>query len=121
MESRIHQMMWGSQTESEFAREMQRQDALHILSRRIQQALKNERSMPRVHAIRVEPERRVVDGLVCEGYCITVALSVKQAPRSPAEARGLECRVESLLSVALIDVLSPVHVDFVATLYSAAH
>ena len=116
MESRIHQRMWGSQTESESARELRQRDPFEILSERIQQALSTERPTPRVRSIRVTPERRVVDGLLCEGYCITVALSVKHAPGSPEAVRALECRMEALMSVALLDLLSPVHVDFVASL-----
>lgn len=119
MESRIHQMMWGSQTESKSARDMREQDPFQILGERIQQALSTERPKPRVRLISVKREPRAVDGLVCEGYCITVAVSVKQAPSSPDDARKLECRMEALLSVALLDLLTPVHVDFVATLQDA--
>jgi hypothetical protein len=119
MESRIHQTMWGSQTESAYARELGQQDPFQILSERIQQALSAELPTPHVRSISVTRERRVVDELLCEGYCITVALSVKQAPDSPEAARMLECRMEALMSVALLDLLTPVHVDFVATLHDA--
>ncbi len=119
MESRIHQAMWGSQTASECARDLRQQDAFQILGERIQQALSTERPAPHVRSISTTREIRIVDGRLCEGYCIMVALSVKQAPDSPEEARALECRIEALLSVALLDLLSPVEVDFVATLHDA--
>lgn len=121
MESRIHQIMWGSQTESESARELRQQNAFRVLSGRIQQALSTERPIPRVRSISVTQEQRVVDGLLCEGYCIMVALAVKQAPHSPEATRVLACRMEALLSVALLDLLTPVHVDFVATLHDAGN
>ena len=82
----------------------------------LQQALSTIHSLPHVRMISVEREQRTVDGLVCEGYCITVAVAVKQARSTPDEARQLECQIESQLSVVLLDLLSPVHVDFVVTL-----
>ncbi len=116
MESSIHQMYWGSQTESEAARTLQEKDPFKVLSERIQQALSTQYTEPLVRAMRVTREERVVDGLLCDGYCITVEVSVGQRRISPSEARAMECQMESLLSVALLDLLCPVHVDFVAML-----
>lgn len=116
METSIRQMLWGSQAASKSARALQHREPLLVLRERIQQALATHYPMSLVRAMRVTEEERSINGLVCRGYRITVALSVDQKPASPSEARLMECQMESLLSVALLDLLCPIHVDFVASL-----
>ncbi len=115
MESCIRQMYWGSHAETESAYALKRRDPRAVVNERIQRALSVSFPAFVANVLRVAREERSVDGLLCDGYCITVEIPVGR-PTSSHDARRLECQIESLLSVALLDLLCPVHVDLDVTL-----
>ena len=115
MESSIRQMYWGARTESGSAGTQVDANPYRVLSERIQQALSARFPELRLCAMRIEREERLIDGLVCQGYHIAVEVSVAPQRASPKGVRALECEIEGLLSVSLLDVLTPVHVDWVAS------
>lgn len=112
MESCIRQVYWGSHAETKSAWVLKRRDPREVLNERIQRALSAPFPAFVASVLRVAREERSVDGLLCDGYCITVEIPVGR-PASSRDTRILECQIESLLSVALLDLLCPIDVDWV--------
>lgn len=115
MESSIRQEYWGARTDGGSIRAWADTDPYRALSERVQQALSTLRPEARLCGLRVVREERMIDGLVCQGYHITVEVSVTQRQEAYQDARTLECALEDLLSVSLLDVLTPIHVDLVTS------
>ena len=113
METSIFQVIWGAQAENEAARTLNDRDPFSVLSQRIQRALSTAYTTPRVRAIQVTRAERTIDGLICEGFSISVEVVIGQRPDSASDEQELKCKMEALLSVALLDLLCPVHVDLV--------
>lgn len=119
MATTIHQLMWGSQAEHDSASSLNLQESFGILRERIQRAIAHEYPKSHVRAVTVTQEARAVDGLICMGYSITVALSIEQASAAPTTSdarRTMACQIESLISVAMLDMFCPIHVDVVNAL-----
>jgi hypothetical protein len=112
MKTYIRQMYWGSHTRAKSALALKRRDPREVLNEHIQRALSVSFPAFVASVSHVAREERSVDGLLCNGYCITVEIPVGR-PASSRDARTLECQIESLLSVALLDMLCPIDVDYV--------
>lgn len=115
MESSIRQVYWGARTESGLVGAWVNTDPYRVLSERVQQALSTVHPEARLCGLRVVQEERMIDGLVCQGYHITVEVSVTRYQEAHNDMRALECSLEGLLSVSMLDVLTPIHVDLVSS------
>ena len=114
MATSVHLVMWGSRTEQQPADARQAVNPARSIQERLQRALATRYPMAHIHDLRVRQEERLVDGLLCMGHCITLAIAVSPEPDLACGPGELEARMESLLSVALLRLYCPVHVDEVA-------
>ncbi len=115
MESSICQMFWGVQNEWRFVRALDNREPYKTLSERILRALATAGPNQRLHGVRMAREEREVDGLLRDGYAITVEVSVGHVSTSHSDMGALEHRLESLLGVALLDLFGLIQVDSVTT------
>jgi len=113
MATSVHLVMWGSRTEQQPADAQQALNPAQSIREHLQRALATRYPMSRVYALRVRQEERIVDGLLCMGHCIMFAIAIRPEPDLACSPGELEARMESLLSVALLRLYCPVHVDAV--------
>lgn len=113
MATSVHLVMWGSRTEQLPADAQQAANPARRIREHLQRALATRYPMSRLYSLRVRQEERLVDGLLCMGYSITLAIAILPEPDLAYSPGELEARMESLLSVALLRLYCPVHVDAV--------
>jgi len=114
----IRAMLWGPEAGSAHAAELEL-DCAQLASPLIDYAVR--RAIPTAHEVRPENvrlnrEERAFTDAPGMGYRIIVTVTVEQAPTTRDEMRLLEGRIEAAVSVALLELLPEVYVEYVTAL-----
>lgn len=105
--------VWGPQAGSKLASEDGWLQQEAVVFERVQHALARHTPTMQAQRVCVAQDCRMHGGVRCYGYVITVVVLVGADPTAPGAVSGLECQVESLIGVALLDLLGPIEIEHV--------
>ncbi len=113
MPTTIRMTLWGAQDGSELACEAgwQKQEAL--ISRHVQHALAPRMPTLRKPSICIAEDCHMRAGKRRYGYAMSIIITVDAQPATPAAIRALECQMESLVCMALLELLRSIEVESV--------
>ncbi|HEY7849399.1 MAG TPA: hypothetical protein VIC27_05000 [Ktedonobacterales bacterium] len=120
MTTMVHLTVWGPQAGSALANEVGWQQQETVARECVQHALAQHTPTLRAQSICVAQDCRMRGGARCPGYVITVVVSVSYEPTAPSAVCALECQVESHVSVALLELLTPIDVEQVEVVSAAS-